>query len=79
MRKSLPLKKQRARNNMGKDTREKVCRTCKRFVAEPKCPICNQSNFSTRWKGLVLINDTNSEIAKGIGVKLPGKYCLFVR
>ncbi len=65
--------------HMGKDTRERVCRTCKRFVAEAKCPICNQTNLSTSWKGLVVINDTNSDIAKTLGITLPGKYCLFVR
>lgn len=58
---------------------EKVCRKCKRFVKESECPICNEKSFSRAWKGVVIINDTNSEIAQAVGAKLPGKYCIWVR
>lgn len=59
--------------------REKVCRACKRFVQGSTCPICNQSNFSRSWKGLAVITDPDSEIAKQLNVTVPGRYCLWVR
>jgi RNA polymerase subunit RPABC4/transcription elongation factor Spt4 len=60
--------------------REKVCRNCRLFVKSDSCPICNESNFSRSWKGMAIINDpTGSEIAKVLGVKMKGKYCLWVK
>jgi DNA-directed RNA polymerase subunit E" len=60
--------------------KDKVCRNCKRFVKGSRCPICNQSNFSRSWKGIVIINDPqNSEIAQLLGIKNPGKYSLWVK
>ncbi len=65
---------------MARDTKEKVCRLCRRFVKTDKCPVCNQANLSSSWKGLVFINDpTDSEIAKALNVTVPGKYCLFAK
>ena len=65
---------------MARDTREKVCKTCRRFVKGPKCPVCNQSNLTSGWKGVVVINNpADSEIAKTLGVTAPGKYCLTVK
>ncbi|MFH1978154.1 MAG: transcription elongation factor subunit Spt4 [Candidatus Aenigmatarchaeota archaeon] len=61
-------------------TKEKVCRNCKRFVNSSKCPVCNQSNFSRSWKGVIYVNDPNSsEVAKLLGINAPGKYCLWTR
>jgi DNA-directed RNA polymerase subunit E" len=60
--------------------KEKVCRNCRRFVKEVKCPICNQSNFSRSWKGIVIINDpADSEVAQVLGITVPGKYCLWAK
>ncbi len=60
--------------------KEKVCRNCKLFVKGPVCPICRQANFSRSWKSIVIINDPNdSEIAKTLGITVPGKYCLWVK
>jgi len=60
--------------------KEKVCRNCKRFVKDSVCPLCRQSSFSRSWKGIVFINDPNgSEIAETLGIKAPGKYCLWVK
>jgi len=59
--------------------REYVCRECRRFTTEKKCPVCGSTNLSASWKGLVIIADpTDSEIAKILGVETPGKYALFV-
>jgi len=59
--------------------REKVCRTCKTFVHDSKCPLCNQSNFSRSWKGFVVIQNPESDLAKELGITTPGRYCLWVR
>jgi DNA-directed RNA polymerase subunit E" len=59
---------------------EQVCRECHRVVSGQTCPICNSSNMSNDWSGMVIIIDPErSEIAKKIDVKLPDKYALKVR
>ena len=58
---------------------EKVCRVCKRFVQGDECPICRDKSFSRAWKGVVIVNDINSEIGQTVGAKSPGKYCIWVR
>jgi DNA-directed RNA polymerase subunit E" len=46
----------------------------------PICPNCKSSNLSDDWTGLVIIIDPeNSEIAKKMNIKNPGKYALRVR
>jgi len=59
--------------------RRYVCRTCRRFTTEKSCPVCNSTDLSASWKGLVIINDPeDSEIAENLGIEAPGKYALFV-
>ncbi len=59
--------------------RQYVCRECKRFTLEKKCPVDGSTNLSVSWKGLAVINDpNNSEIAQLLGITVPGKYALFV-
>lgn len=55
-----------------------VCRNCKRFTNESVCPACKSSNMSSSWKGVVVIIDTNSEVAKALNITEPGKYALYV-
>ncbi len=55
-----------------------VCRNCKRFTTEKVCPTCKSTNLSASWKGLVVIMDANSEVAKFINVSEPGRYALYV-
>lgn len=55
-----------------------VCRNCRRFTNEKVCPVCKSTNLSTSWKGLVVILDTNSEVAKALKINEPGKYALYV-
>lgn len=60
--------------------KDKVCRNCRLFVKEEKCPICKMSSFSRTWKGVMFIKDPeNSEVAKLLGIKVQGKYCLWVK
>ncbi len=59
---------------------EKVCRNCKMFVTGTACPVCRTANFSRTWKGILYVNDPNgSEVAQLLGIKAPGKYCLWVK
>ena len=61
-------------------TKDKVCMQCKRFVKGDTCPVCNQSNFSRSWKGIVIIQDPNgSEIATLLGINSPGRFCLWAK
>lgn len=55
-----------------------VCRNCRRFTTERVCPVCKSTNLSTSWKGLVVINDVNSEVAKMLNITEPGRYALYV-
>jgi RNA polymerase subunit RPABC4/transcription elongation factor Spt4 len=58
--------------------RIQVCRNCKTFTTEKVCPNCKSTNLSTSWKGLVIILNTNSEIAKRLNISKEGKYALYV-
>lgn len=58
--------------------RTQVCRNCRRFTTEKVCPVCKSTNLSTSWKGVVVVLDTNSEVAKNLNIIEPGKYTLFV-
>jgi DNA-directed RNA polymerase subunit E" len=55
-----------------------VCRNCKRFTMDSVCPICKSTNMSSSWKGMIVIMDTNSDIAKALNIVEPGKYALYV-
>lgn len=55
-----------------------VCRNCKRFTTFRECPVCKSTNLSTSWKGLVIIVNPESEIAKILNINEPGKYALYV-
>lgn len=55
-----------------------VCRNCKRFTNESVCPVCKSTNMSSSWKGVVVIIDTESDVAKALKIVEPGKYALYV-
>ena len=55
-----------------------VCRNCKKFTTERICPACKSSNMSSSWKGVVVINDVDSDVAKKLNITEPGKYALYV-
>jgi RNA polymerase subunit RPABC4/transcription elongation factor Spt4 len=58
--------------------RLQVCRNCRRFTTEKVCPNCKSTNLSTSWKGMVIIIDVNSEVAKALNINEAGKYALYV-
>lgn len=55
-----------------------VCRNCKKFTTDKICPTCKSTNMSSSWKGVVVINDVESEVAKKLNIVEPGKYALYV-
>lgn len=55
-----------------------VCRSCRRFATTSACPVCKSTNLSASWKGLVVIVDPNSEIAKILKIDASGRYALYV-
>jgi DNA-directed RNA polymerase subunit E" len=55
-----------------------VCRNCKRFTNESVCPVCKSTNMSSSWKGIVVVVDTSSDVAKALNIVEPGKYALYV-
>lgn len=58
--------------------RVQVCRNCRRFTTEKVCQTCKSTNLSTSWKGVVIIINTECEIAKTLEINEPGKYALYV-
>jgi len=55
-----------------------VCRNCQSFTLEKTCPVCKSTNLSASWKGLVVILDPASELAKALKIETKGKYALYV-
>jgi DNA-directed RNA polymerase subunit E" len=59
--------------------REMACRKCKAVTTEKICPICKSSDLTPDWSGIVLVVDpTNSEISKTLGITQKGKYAIKV-
>lgn len=59
---------------------ENVCRNCHIIVKGQVCPICSSTALTSDWSGYVVIVDPGkSQIAKRLGVKIPGAYALKVR
>ena len=60
------------------DTMERACKICKHLTDGKECPLCKNKELTRNWKGVVLIFDPDSEIAKATGHAVPGKYALQV-
>ena len=58
---------------------EKACKTCRRLLKGNICPACKSSELTTNWKGVVVVFDANSEIAREAGITAPGKYAVRVK
>lgn len=55
----------------------KVCRKCKIFVKGNECPLCHDNNFTTSWKGrIIILNAEKSEIAKKVGITEKSEYAI---
>ncbi len=58
---------------------EFACRICRRILQSNICPVCKSTDVSTSWKGLLVVLDADSEIAKAAGITAPGKYAVKVK
>ncbi len=59
---------------------KKICKNCKMFVKGDVCPQCKKNQFTTTFKGRVIIlNAEKSVIAKKIGAEMAGEYAIKVR
>ena len=58
---------------------ERACKTCRRLVKGNVCPICKASDLTRNWKGVLLVVDVESDIAKEAGITAPGKYAIRVK
>lgn len=58
---------------------EQACRICRRLVKGNICPVCKSSDLTRNWKGIVVVLDTGSEVAKEMGITAPGRYGIRVK
>jgi len=60
--------------------RKKACKKCKIFVTGSECPLCKGTDFTTGWKGRIIIFDANkSEIAKKLNIQVKGEYAIKIK
>jgi DNA-directed RNA polymerase subunit E" len=52
---------------------------CKRLVEGEICPACKSNDLTKNWKGLLIVIDPDSELAREAGIVAPGKYAVKVR
>lgn len=56
---------------------KKVCKKCKIFVEQDKCPLCQGTNLTEAWKGkMIILKPEESEIAKKLNIKVKGTYAI---
>jgi DNA-directed RNA polymerase subunit E" len=58
---------------------EKACKSCRRLLKGNLCPACKSSELSSNWKGVLVVFDANSEIAKEAGITAVGKYAVRIK
>ncbi len=59
--------------------REMACRKCKAVTTGKICTVCKSSDLTPDWNGILLVVDpTNSEISKTLGITQKGKYAIKV-
>jgi DNA-directed RNA polymerase subunit E" len=56
---------------------KKACKKCKAIVLEDKCQLCGSTELSDSWKGrTIILNPTDSEIAKKLGITNKGIFAV---
>ena len=59
--------------------KEMACRKCKFVTTGKICPVCKSSDLTPDWSGIALVVDpSNSQIARTLGITEKGKYALRV-
>jgi len=58
----------------------KACRNCKYIVVSgDTCPVCGSKQLTEKFFGMVYIFDTESSLAKVLGITVKGPYALRVK
>ena len=55
---------------------EKACKNCRRIVKGNICPACKSGDLTTSWRGVLVVLQSDSEIAKEAGITAPGRYVI---
>jgi DNA-directed RNA polymerase subunit E" len=59
--------------------KELACRKCKALTSGKVCPICNSTDLSSRWSGLIIVLEPEkSKVAKILNFKAKGRYAIEV-
>ena len=56
----------------------KACRNCRYLTEEKICPKCKSTTLSTIWKGVAIIINKDSEIAKALNIGEEGVYATYI-
>lgn len=58
---------------------DKACKLCRRIVKGNICPACKTTELSKNWRGVIVVVDPTSEMAKAAGITAPGRYAVKVK
>jgi RNA polymerase subunit RPABC4/transcription elongation factor Spt4 len=57
----------------------KACKVCSFLTEEKKCPACGNDDLSLKWKGIVIVADSDkSVIGKEMKIGKNGRYAISV-
>ena len=57
---------------------ERACTVCRRLNEKSECEVCRSKDLTSNWKGVIVVFNIDSEIAKKAGIAVPGRYALQV-
>jgi DNA-directed RNA polymerase subunit E" len=58
---------------------KKACKECKSIIVKGSvCPVCKSTDLTSSFQGTIVIFDPESEVAKHLGIKAPGRYAIKV-
>lgn len=58
---------------------DKACRICRRIVKGNLCLVCKSNDITASWRGILVVLNPESEIAKEAGLTASGKYAVKVK
>ena len=58
---------------------EFACKICKRILKSNFCPVCKTNEVTKSWKGVLIVFDSDSELARAAGITASGKYAVRVK
>jgi DNA-directed RNA polymerase subunit E" len=58
---------------------KRACKLCKRIVEGNICPACKTTELTRNWKGVMIVVNPESDLAKEAVITAPGKYAIRVK